>query len=102
MLPCGTRCAICGLVTVTPSWRDELDKLNNAYRVLYVGVRELPEHLSPATAWTNAECQALDLLFNRLVKARFDERLGQHYEPDLASDLPQADGVRRHVPLRRD
>jgi ABC-type transport system substrate-binding protein len=83
-------------------WRDELDKLNQNYRVLNVAVRRLPEYLSPATAWTNAENQALNLLFSRLVQARFDEPPGQQYEPDLVAELPRADGIRRNIRLRRD
>ncbi len=31
-------------------------------------VRELPENLSPATAFTNSEIQSLDLLFRRLIQ----------------------------------
>jgi ABC-type transport system substrate-binding protein len=71
-------------------------------RVLYVAVPELPENLSPATAWTTAERQALDLLFSRLVQVRLDEPPGQRYESDLAIKLPQRDGLHQHVELRRD
>jgi ABC-type transport system substrate-binding protein len=71
-------------------------------RVLYVAVPELPENLSPATAWTSAERQALDLLFSRLVRVRLDEPPGQRYESDLATKLPERDGLRQHVQLRHD
>ena len=85
-----------------PGLRAELDRLNGTYRVLYVGVPELPENLSPATAWTCAERAALDLLYSRLVQVRLDEPPGQRYEPDLAAKLPEGDGLHRHVELRRD
>src|SRR5579863_7843541 len=71
-------------------------------RVLYVAVPELPENLSPATAWTCAERQALDLLFSRPVQVRLDEPPGQRYETDLATKLPERDGLRQHVQLRHD
>lgn len=71
-------------------------------QLLYVGVPELPENLSPATAWTCAERASLDLLYGRLVQVRLDEPPGQHYQPDLAAKLPEGDGLRRHVEMRRD
>jgi ABC-type transport system substrate-binding protein len=72
-----------------PGVEDELLKRQHAYRVLYVGVRALPERLSPATAWTGAEAQALALLFQGLAEPRDDPRVGQFYRPGLAPDLPE-------------
>ena len=85
-----------------PGLRDDIEKLKKSYRVLYVAVRQLPENLSPATAFTDAEHQALDLLFRRLVQVRFDEAACQHYEPDLVAELPRTDGLHQHLQLRRD
>src|SRR5262249_8360129 len=45
--------------------------------ILYVGVRSLPEFLSPATAWTDAERQAVELLFESLVTVGTDPSLGE-------------------------
>ncbi len=85
-----------------PGVADELAKLTKTYRVLHVAVRQLPGNLSPATAWTNAEKQALDLLFSRLVQVRFDAAGGQYYLPEIVAGLPQVDGRRQHIELRRD
>jgi ABC-type oligopeptide transport system substrate-binding subunit len=72
------------------------------YAVLYVGVRRLPEFLSPATAWTNAEKQAVELLFEGLFQPFHRSGLGQRYEPRLAERLPKAEPLQRHLDLRRD
>jgi ABC-type oligopeptide transport system substrate-binding subunit len=57
-------------------------------KILYVGVHELPEFLSPATAWTDSETQAVELLFEGLAEPRYDLRWGQFYRPQLALTLP--------------
>jgi len=85
-----------------PGWRDELAKLTKTYRVLYVAVQQLPENMSPATAWTNAEHQALDLLFRRLVQVRFDDAGGQAYVSDLLTELPRTEGIKQQLQIRRD
>jgi peptide/nickel transport system substrate-binding protein len=68
--------------------QDELLRRQNAYAILYVGVGDLPVNLSPATAWTDAETHALDLLFESLVQPRYDPKLGQFYRPGLAAGMP--------------
>jgi ABC-type transport system substrate-binding protein len=85
-----------------PGLRDELLKRQKKYLVLYVGVRRLPEFLSPATAWTDAEKQALDLLFESLVVMTVDPHLGRRYEPRLAFRLPAIESLKRRFALRRD
>jgi peptide/nickel transport system substrate-binding protein len=85
-----------------PGLRNDLEKLKKTYRVLHVAVRNLPENLSPATAWTDAERGALDLVFDRLVQVQLDDVLGQRYLPDLAKQLPHPEGTRLSVQLRRD
>jgi peptide/nickel transport system substrate-binding protein len=82
-----------------PGLRDQRLRLTNAYPVLYVGVRSLPprdrQQLSPATAVTEFERQAVELVFESLVRPAYDSRIGQYYEPSLADVLP------RPVPLGR-
>jgi peptide/nickel transport system substrate-binding protein len=85
----------------TPGLWADLEKRRQTYRVLYVAVRQLPENLSPATAWTDVEHQALELLFNRLVNVTADPALGQRYQPDLARELPN-EGIEHEIQLRRD
>ncbi len=65
-------------------------------------MRELPEYLSPALAWTDAERQAAALIFEGLAEARHDRKLGTHYRPRLAEQLPAGTGIRRPLTLRRD
>jgi peptide/nickel transport system substrate-binding protein len=68
--------------------RNELLRLEGEYAILYVGVRSLPEFLSPATAWTDPERQAVELLFERLLRESYDEGLGERYRPELAAGPP--------------
>ncbi len=84
-----------------PGVRDELAKRKKMYKVLIVGVRQLPENLSPATAWTDAEKQASALLFESLVRPHADEVVGQHYDPLLAKELPVTSGLSRRFDLVR-
>src|SRR5262249_8325082 len=69
---------------------------------LRVGVRDLPEFLSPVLASTDAEKQALELLFESLVRARDDPQVGQTFEPDLARGTPQVMSLGRRFELVRD
>jgi ABC-type transport system substrate-binding protein len=85
-----------------PELRDELLKRQGAYRVLYVGVRSLPGRLSPAAAWTDPEKQAVELLFQRLVREVYDPRRGERYRPDLAEGLPEVVPGGRRMRLARD
>ncbi len=85
-----------------PGLRDDLEKLKKNYRVLYVAVRQLPENLSPATAFTNSEIQALDLLFRRMIQVHIGDEAAQHYTPDLMADFPRSDGLHQQIKMRRD
>jgi peptide/nickel transport system substrate-binding protein len=78
-----------------PGLQDARLKLSNAYPILYVGARHLPQQLSPASAVTDADRQALELLFESLVKPVSDPVRGQRYEAGLA------DGRTALVPLGR-
>jgi peptide/nickel transport system substrate-binding protein len=78
-----------------PGLHDFYLQLSNKYPVLYVRVRDLPENLSPARAYTDSEKQGVELLFESLIKFKLDPQAGQRYEPGLAAELP------RPVPLGR-
>jgi ABC-type transport system substrate-binding protein len=85
-----------------PGLRDEFLKRQKKYQVLYVGVRRLPEFLSPATAWTDPEKQALDLVFEGLVEPTLDPVFGRRHEPRLALRIPAVECLKRRFLLRRD
>lgn len=70
--------------------------------VLYVGVRDLPTFLSPATASNEAERQSLELLFESLVRPVPDPAVGLAYEPVLAASSPRILPLGRDVQLVRD
>jgi len=80
-----------------PGLRDAYLRRKNAYTILHVGVRALPEFMSPATACTDAERQAVELLFEGLLKAVYDDGHGQRYLGQLALGPPVVldDGRRR-------
>lgn len=64
--------------------------------VLVVGVRSLPELMSPAFARSDSERMALDLIFEGLLRPGVDVAAGRVYGPALARGLP------RIVPKGRD
>src|SRR5262249_54710203 len=76
-------------------------RLGTDFSVLHVGVRSLPQFLSPATASTDVEKQALDLLFEGLVKYRPHAPGGPRYEPVLAADTPRLTPLGRVFHLHR-
>src|SRR5262249_424627 len=84
-----------------PGLYDAYLRRKNAYTVLYVGVRALPEFLSPGLAQTHAERQAVDLLFEGLVRGTYDERLGQRFVPQLAAGAPEVLPRGRRLHLER-
>jgi peptide/nickel transport system substrate-binding protein len=84
---------------------DGLQKLRQElqpYRPLRVGVRYLPENLSPATAATDSERQALELLFESLVRPVPDAAVGQRYEGVLAVGDPRLVPLGRQFQMVRD
>lgn len=85
-----------------PGLRDYRLRLSKDYPVLLVGVHALPENLSPATACTDSERYALDLIFESLVKPVQDPNAGQRYDPCLASDQPRLIPLGREFHLCRD
>jgi ABC-type transport system substrate-binding protein len=77
-----------------PELQEKLRELDREHPVLYVGVRTLPVYLSPATAWTDSEKQAVELLFEGLVQGSFEDGTW-HYRPVLSVGRP------RVIPLGR-
>jgi ABC-type transport system substrate-binding protein len=83
-----------------PGLREQLLKRQGKYTMLIVGVRQLPKVMSPDRATTDAECQALELLFEGLVQAQPGPEGGVEYVPQLASAVPAASDWLRRLPLR--
>lgn len=93
-----------------PGLHHEIVALTRAHPIAYVGVRRLPalENLSPATAHTDADRQAIELMFSSLVKRveeRVQDQAGEHrfqyYVPDLAAGEPQTIPLGRRFRLDR-
>jgi ABC-type oligopeptide transport system substrate-binding subunit len=82
--------------------RDYRLRLTEAYPALGVGVQLLPENLSPATAVTDSEKQATELLFESLVRLRQDPTVGEVFEPELAQGRPEVVPLGRRFRLVRD
>ena len=97
--------AISQAVELAPS-RAELRafqrKLMQSHRILRVGVRELPEFLSPAMATTDSELRALELLYDSLVKLRIDATGDARYVPGLAEGRPRVESLTRNFYLPHD
>src|SRR5262245_58858761 len=70
--------------------------------VLVVGVRQLPEHMSPTGAQTSSEKLAVDLIFEGLMRPAPDPIGGWRYEPVLATSLPQVVAQGRAFELVHD
>jgi peptide/nickel transport system substrate-binding protein len=76
-------------------------RLNKQNPILHVGVRDLPKYLSPATATLDSEKQAVELAFESLLKLTTSSKMGQRYQPILASDLPKKIPLGRQFTLAR-
>ena len=70
-------------------------------KVLYVGVGKLPERMSPATATTDAEKWAVELMFEGLLEAVPDPEVVR-YRPALAEHLPAVMPLGRSFTLPRN
>lgn len=73
----------------TPGLQDFQRRLTGDYPILGVGVRELPELVSPATAVTDSERWAVELIFESLVKPYRNGDGLESYVPELATALPR-------------
>jgi peptide/nickel transport system substrate-binding protein len=96
------------VITAESIWPDlrglqdyKLKLKNELPPALEVGVRDLPEKLSPAAAVTDSERQALELLFESLVKPVDVEGVGEDYVPRLARGTPQVIPLGRKFQLVR-
>ncbi|HXG08933.1 MAG TPA: ABC transporter substrate-binding protein [Gemmataceae bacterium] len=85
-----------------PGLYDARIKMEKYHSVLRVGVRDLPVELSPATACTDSERWAVELLFEGLVKLTYDPETGQRYEPGLAEGRPRLIPMGRQFQIARD
>jgi peptide/nickel transport system substrate-binding protein len=90
-----------------PGLREIQRELRAGYSVLVVGVRQLPERMSPATARFDSERLAVELLFEGLTEAIPDllpgvgetGGLGVRFVPRLAAEPPLAANGWRDVRL---
>lgn len=82
-----------------PGLRDFQLNLNRAHPVLRVGVRHLPKYLSPAHASTDVERQAVELIFEGLVKVGPDALGSPRYHRGLTEGRPRVIGLGRRFYL---
>jgi ABC-type oligopeptide transport system substrate-binding subunit len=71
-----------------PGLRELQREIGSASPVLYVGVRQFPERLSPATARFDSERQVVELLFQGLLEELPDRAGGVTYRPAAAQAAP--------------
>jgi len=71
-----------------PGLRELKREIGSGYPVLYVGVRQFPERLSPATAQFDSEKHAVELLFEGLLEEVPDGSGGVRYRTGAALDYP--------------
>jgi ABC-type transport system substrate-binding protein len=76
--------------------------LMTQHRILRVGVRDLPEFLSPAMARTDSELRAVELLFESLVKFGVDANGDARFVPGLAVGRPHMELLGRSFQLPRN
>jgi peptide/nickel transport system substrate-binding protein len=84
-----------------PGLRDFQQQLARDFRLLIVGVKQLPELMSPALAVTDADRWAVELLFESLVKPVPDGVVGQRYQAGLARRMPRTIAMGREFELPR-
>ncbi len=82
--------------------KDYQGQLAREYRLLVVGVKRLPELMSPGTALTDPDRWAMELIFESLVKPVPDPDVGRRYEPGLALRLPKIVNMGREFELPQD
>jgi ABC-type oligopeptide transport system substrate-binding subunit len=85
-----------------PGLRELRWQLDKEHPTLGVGVRQLPEYFSPATAVLDSERWAVELLFDSLVKAHDEPGIGQVYQPSLALTWPRLTPRGRLFDIDRD
>lgn len=70
--------------------RDMQRELRTGYPILYVGVRQFPETMSPVTAKLDSEKQAVELIFEGLLEEVPDDNGSVLYRPGGALEMPLA------------
>jgi ABC-type oligopeptide transport system substrate-binding subunit len=71
-----------------PGLREMQRELKAGYQTLYVGVRDYPVQMSPATARLDSEKQVVELLFEGLLAEVPDDGGGARYRPGAAAAMP--------------
>jgi peptide/nickel transport system substrate-binding protein len=82
-----------------PGLHDMRLRLNNAYPVLRVGVQQLPSEFIPGLATSDADKQAIELLYESLVRPTFANPFNQGYDAVLAIGLPKLAPLGREFKL---
>jgi peptide/nickel transport system substrate-binding protein len=76
-----------------PGLRTRYLQAMNAYPILRVGVRSLPIYMAPGAACTESEQQAVEMLFEGLIRQSpvypGTQDVAEHYEPALALHMPR-------------
>ena len=81
--------------------RNMQQDLRSDYPVLVVGVRRLPELMSPTLARFDSERQAVELMFEGLMGRVPDKQLGVRFVPELAVSPPEVEASIREIQLSR-
>lgn len=79
--------------------QEEYLGLSGQYPILYVGVPQLPQYFSPATAVTDTERQAVELMFDSLIEPT-PVGAREPYRLSLARDMPRMIPLGRQFTLR--
>ncbi len=80
--------------------REMQRELRTGYPILYVGVRQLPVNMSPATARLDSEKQAVELMFEGLLEEVPQANGAVTYRPGAAVELPSIMPSGREFQLR--
>ncbi len=84
-----------------PGLKDLQLDLDDDYPIMRVGVRELPLNMSPATAFNDAERQAVEMIFESLYELG-PEADGGRFRPALARGRPGLVALGREIVLPRE
>ncbi|HKB36715.1 MAG TPA: ABC transporter substrate-binding protein, partial [Gemmataceae bacterium] len=85
-----------------PELRDFRLGLENKMSVLRVGVRQLPKHLTPGLAFGDSEKQAVELMFESLIKLGADEDRNPRWVGGLIDGPPKLVPLGRQFQISRD
>ncbi|MFL5339047.1 MAG: ABC transporter substrate-binding protein [Gemmataceae bacterium] len=82
--------------------KDFATQMKRSYRLIVVGVKSLPERMSPTLALTDADRFACELLYEGLVQPVPDPAVGQRYRTQLAALPPKLVPMGREFQLIND